>query len=548
MSKTDEIQQRLDDLRAKFASGLAARLENMIEIADSLQQQSDLKVTLQELFRQVHSLSGSAGSFGFNRLGRQSRQLELALRGFCSNPGTPSDKEIIFVKISLQNLFNFIAEGPDEADSLDNTPQQVVLRKDTSRYIFVVEDDPLNGKEICPQLEHFGYQTRLFYNSTDATKALELETPDALVVDIFLPEDPLGGTDIAAQIRFSMKTTIPILFVSSRKDWTSRLAAVRAGGVAYLEKPIDMSNLVENLDKLTHRTVPEPYRVLIVDDALDLANYYQLILQNAGVFAEVLTEPERIFEELERFRPELLLLDINFPQITGIEVAHVLKQHSIYFNLPIVFLSTETDKELQLETLQLGDIFLEKPVQNHHLISIIQSKISRTRVVNKLMYHDGLTGLLNHVILKRRLEVELDRCIRQNSTMSFVMLDLDLFKQVNDRYGHTAGDRVLKALANLLKSRLRKLDHAGRYGGEEFAIIMPDTQPDKAVKIMNELRNRFEQLSFKVDETSFNCSFSAGIASSEVTDNEKQLIENADAALYKAKEQGRNRVVLHSSN
>jgi len=548
MPKTEERQQQLAELRAEFASGLVVRIEKMIEDANSLLQQSDVKASLQELFRQVHSLSGSAGSFGFNKLGAQSRQLELVLKGFCSKPGNPSDKEIVFVKMGLQNLYNVIAEGADEGHSLDSTPQQVISGNDSRRYIYVVEDDLVSGKEICLQLEHFGYQTRLFFNSTDAMRALESETPDALVIDIFLPEGSLGGTDMADRIRLSLKKPVPVLFVSSRKDWESRLAAVRAGGVAYLDKPIDMSNLVENLDKLIRPTRQEPFRVLVVDDALDLAKYYQLVLQNAGMFAEVLTEPERILDELERVRPELILLDINFPEISGLEVAQVLRQHPIYFSLPIIFLSTETERELQLSTLQLGDIFLEKPVQDRHLVNSVESKISRSRVLNKLMYHDGLTGLLNHVILKRRLGAELDRSIRQNSPMSFVMLDLDLFKQVNDRYGHTAGDRVLKALANLMKARLRKSDHAGRYGGEEFAIVMPDTQPGKALKIMDELRKRFEQLSFRVGETSYHCSFSAGIASSEFTHNDKQLIETADAALYKAKEQGRNRVVLHTSN
>jgi diguanylate cyclase (GGDEF)-like protein len=376
---------------------------------------------------------------------------------------------------------------------------------------------------------------------------VSMEKPDALVLDIILPEGLLAGTEFAREIHQLLAEKIPTLFVSQRKDWVSRLAAVRAGGMAYLEKPVDISELVDHLDHITQRIQREPYRVLVVDDSEELAQHYSLVLRQAGMQTKILTQPETILELMGQFQPELILLDYYFPHLTGLEVARVLRQHQTYFSIPIVFLSTEKEREIQLETFQEGDDFLEKPVINKQLICTIESKIERSRALSELMYHDGLTGLLNQITLKRRVESELSRSLRQHEELSYLMLDLDLFKQVNDQYGHAMGDRVLKSLAQLLTDRLRKSDLIGRYGGEEFGIIMPNTTPRVAFEIIENLRDAFSQLKFQSEEASFKCSFSAGIACSSAFQKETRLIEAADDALYLAKNGGRNRTVLHST-
>ena len=192
-----------------------------------------------------------------------------------------------------------------------------------------------------------------------------------------------------------------------------------------------------------------------------------------------------------------------------------------------------------------GDTFLKKPILDNHLVKTVESRIERYRAFSKLMYHDGLTGLLNHITLKRWLGVELARSLRLNKPLSYIMLDLDHFKQVNDQHGHSIGDRVLKSLSQLLTEWLRKSDQVGRYVGEEFAIIMPDTDAGVAHQIIDGLRNRFTQLSFQCEAGEFSCSFSAGIACTSAFAQQALLIEAAEKALYQAKESGRNQTILH---
>ena len=302
---------------------------------------------------------------------------------------------------------------------------------------------------------------------------------------------------------------------------------------------------MEQLNRITQKNEHEPYRVLVVDDSYELAHHYSLALRQAGMYAETLTDPADILQKLEHFKPEMILLDIYLCNISGLTVAQVIRQHHQHFSIPIVFLSTETEMDIQLKTLQQGDDFLEKPILDNQLISVVIAKIERARELNRLMYQDGLTGLLNHISLQQQLETEFARSLRQSSSLCYVMIDLDHFKQVNDRYGHEMGNQILKSLASLLKDRLRKSDQIGRYGGEEFGVLLPDTNTEEASHIIDDIRTRFGQLNFHSDNQNFTCHFSAGIACAMDFEQAQVLIEGADKALYQAKENGRNQIQVY---
>ena len=167
------------------------------------------------------------------------------------------------------------------------------------------------------------------------------------------------------------------------------------------------------------------------------------------------------------------------------------------------------------------------------------------------MIQDSLTGLLNHTRVLEQLDLEIARASRENEDLSFVMIDIDHFKAVNDQYGHPIGDRVIRSLARLLKQRLRKSDSIGRYGGEEFAVILPKTDPKMAGALINEIRESFSKIQHKSNSEElpeFTCTFSAGVAHiTEKLNSVDSLCQAADKALYAAKHSGRNCVVLESS-
>lgn len=143
------------------------------------------------------------------------------------------------------------------------------------------------------------------------------------------------------------------------------------------------------------------------------------------------------------------------------------------------------------------------------------------------------------------MDAELSRAVRTDENLSVVMLDLDHFKRVNDTYGHPAGDKVIKAIAHLLRQRLRKTDAVGRYGGEEFVAVLPRCSREEAQMLMEDVRQRLFDIAFTVDQRSFNVTLSAGIAAYRPgVERADQLLQEADAALYRAKSEGRNRICI----
>jgi diguanylate cyclase (GGDEF)-like protein len=150
---------------------------------------------------------------------------------------------------------------------------------------------------------------------------------------------------------------------------------------------------------------------------------------------------------------------------------------------------------------------------------------------------------LNHTSTKQRLDHALADAAQHGMATSVAMIDIDHFKKVNDTYGHPVGDQIIRSLAWLLKQRLRKTDIVGRYGGEEFLVGLPGTDAHQAMAVLDRIRCDFSQIKHPFNETWFNTTFSAGVASYPAMDSSETLVKVADEALYEAKRSGRNRVI-----
>ncbi len=414
-----------------------------------------------------------------------------------------------------------------------------------SRLIYLIGGDAEEAGSLSAQLGHFGYTLRGFAGLGEAREAIRDEPPTALLMDMAFPGTGDGaGAEALEELHASISSRFPVLFISAIDDLPTRLLAVRVGGAGFSPKPVDVPQLVDVLDQLTGLRQPAPERILIVDDDRIQANLNAVHLRRRGMEVKVITDPLTTIEALSDFQPELVLLDMYMPTCTGMELASVIRQIEAFVSLPIVYLSAETDRDKQLAAVGLGgDDFLVKPIKPEHLISAVLSRTERYRKLRSVMMRDGLTGLFNHSTITDRLEQELARARRQSSPLSVVMLDIDHFKRVNDTYGHPVGDRVIKSLARLLTQRLRLTDIVGRYGGEEFLVILPDTAAEQALPLVDKLREAFSNLIQLAGPTRFSTTCSAGIANYPAWSDPAALKEAADQALYQAKRGGRNRVV-----
>jgi diguanylate cyclase (GGDEF)-like protein len=233
------------------------------------------------------------------------------------------------------------------------------------------------------------------------------------------------------------------------------------------------------------------------------------------------------------------------PACNGRDLAKLIRQVPDYVGLPIVFLSSETDRKKQFSAMRVGaEGFLTKPVIPEDLVAAVAIRAERMRTLRSLMARDSLTGLYNHTTTTQLLASTIASAKRENGSLCFVMIDIDRFKSVNDTHGHPVGDQVILALSRVLQQRLRNSDIVGRYGGEEFAIILADVAVDRAAKLVNELREDFSRVVFHSSSGEFHCTFSAGIASYPTHLRLELLRGAADKALYEAKRSGRNCVVV----
>ena len=569
MLDSSTIEAQLAQLRQGYLHRLPKKLDEIVACWQQLSTQWHPE-TLNTLHRLVHTLTGSSATFGLMSLSETALKLEQSLQLYLSQQIPSLDRQAIIAL--LGRLQQQIVEV-DSAAVASSQPQWVENcsipsvsfanasatqaetnnRSQPKRLVFLVEDDPEVSRELALQISYFGYDVRTFIRLEQLKTAIVENQPAAIIMDIVFPKGELAGTQAITELNQwrtlyqnrHLTGSPPVIFMSIRNDLLARLQAVRTGGDAYFTKPVKIDELIDKLDRLTQNTQSAPYRILIVEDERELAEFHALTLQQAGMVTQIITHPMEVMSPLSEFKPDLILMDVYMPSCNGLELAAVIRQQSVYVSIPIVFLSTETNLTKQLAAMSLGgDDFLTKPIQPEHLISSVASRAHRSAILRSVMVRDSLTGLLNHTKTKEQLAIELKRAKRQHSSLAFAMVDIDLFKLVNDTYGHLTGDRVIKSLSRLLQQRLRQTDVIGRYGGEEFAIILVDTDANAAVKVMNQLRQSFAQVQQLADAVEFTVTFSCGIAVFPTYTDVAQLCHAADRALYQAKRNGRNQVML----
>lgn len=547
----NSVQSRLEALRASYGAGLPEKI-GAIKAAfdDSFAEQAVDPDALEQLRHLTHKLSGSAATFGYPKLGAAAREIEhLCLpvieRGEFSADLSSFRDEVEKHLIEIENEGMPSAQDGEREAAIQDLPHEEGGKK----RIFVHTDSTEFFSRTRHELVVFGFEVTVTSDMNGLVRALDDGGFDVFILDSDFSGDDHFGIDAVARAneraRRQSRPVVPVVLCTDRNDLHARIKAVRAGIGAYLERPLDFSALVDVLDRYTDTQDIEPYRILILDDDVSLARYSELVLQGAGMVCRALSDPMDFLEAVEDFSPELILMDLYMPGIDGEELAAVLRQDEKFAGIPIVFLSGEVDLDKQLLALrQGGDDFLTKPIKAEYLISSVKIRAGRFRRLRMLMARDSMTGLYNHTTTKHLLDTEISRSGRENAPLSLISLDIDHFKRVNDTYGHTVGDNVIKSLSRLLRQRLRGVDVIGRMGGEEFAVIMPETPAIHARGVFEDIRVLFSEIEHHAQEGNFNVTISCGIAEYPHHRNAAELSDAADKALYAAKHNGRNQVVL----
>lgn len=542
------LHDKLNQLRQRFIDQLPKRLQHTAEQWQSSRASSETGSRLApDLHRFFHSLKGTGRSLGFERLALLAEQAEEALTAAPQQADLDAFMTRLLRQLNDELRYLKTHQGQQKSltalNSVEFTHQPEQVRSKRQRLIYLCDDEPEHISSLMHHLRCFGHEVIHFADTDTFFNAVLTRRPDAVIMDVQFPHGQTAGTETLTSLNRLTGQQLPSIVLSGHGDFHSRLSAVRAGCNGYFTKPVRPLDLMLAIDELTSPLDEEPLRVLIVDDESEAAEYHALLLEEAGMIVHQVYHPNDALSALERFNPDLLLVDVYMPVCSGAELANIIRQQPEYVGLPIIYLSSETDSQKQISAMAAGvEAFITKPVVPDELVSAVRLRAERLRLLSSLMTRDSMTGLYNHSTTTDLINKALAQAHRNGSRHALTMIDIDHFKEVNDTYGHLAGDQVIITLARLLKTRLRLSDIVGRYGGEEFVVLLKDVGTEQAVKLMDELRRDFGLVDFHAGDTRFRCTFSAGISDFPAHPTTQSLRLAADQALYRAKHQGRNQV------
>ncbi len=409
--------------------------------------------------------------------------------------------------------------------------------------IAIVDDEKVSGMALTELVSEFNFNVEYFESIGELKKRLSTRQFDLVLLDILMPEVSTSQVfDFAAELTHS---GTKVISHSGLFNFEMRLAAVRAGVVDFIVKPTSILGVVEKINRVLNLQKTRDYRIVFIDDHKLMGEFYQTLLEDAECEVYYMDSVEQMFSNLDDIYPDLFLLDMNMPGVSGLDAAKMIRQQKQFDFTPIVFLTGDEQLETKLAALQGGaEDVISKSTPPALVIDLLLTRLKRSLGVRDFVSKDSLTGLLNHGQIMEAAMNSFRLAHRQKSNASIAMLDLDHFKSVNDTYGHAAGDKVLSGLGQLLSRSLRTTDYIGRYGGEEFMIVLVGASPEECIEKLNAIKDAFSAIDFEFKDTVFRSTFSVGLADLAQNDSLPHAINQADQALYASKVGGRNKISI----
>ena len=447
--------------------------------------------------------------------------------------------------------------------------------------VLIVDDVPANLKLLDAKLtaEYFGV-----LKASSGPEAIEValrEMPDIILLDVMMPG--MDGFEVCRRLKAAPQTEhIPVVMVTALDQAKDRVQGLEAGADDFLTKPVNDLALfarVKSLVRLKMVTdelrmreatgqrigalvggstermlMTEPGRVLVIDDRpTSLKRTCEALSIEHNV--AVAESPDEMLQLAAIGDYDLLIVSLTLAEHDGLRLCSQLRSLEATRQTPLLAIVEEGDTPRLVRALDMGvNDYLVRPVDRNELVARCRTQLRRKRFQDylrekfqqglELAITDSLTGLYNRRYMESHLGAMVEDGLTNAKPVSLLIFDIDFFKSVNDTYGHAAGDAVLKEFSQRISQNVRGVDLACRMGGEEFVVVMPDTDLAYAKMVAERLRTRIGETPFKIDEgQDLNVTVSIGIAVVEgAVDTAEKLIERADAALYRAKREGRNRV------
>lgn len=452
--------------------------------------------------------------------------------------------------------------------------------------VLIVDDIPTNVRLLEARLTAEYYEVLTASSGREALDICQSQDVDIVLLDVMMPE--MDGFEVCRRLKADPKTHhIPVLMVTALDQPSDRVQGLDAGADDFLTKPVDDTQLMARVKSLVRlKSLTDELRAraltgqqiasedaLRVMDSISPSGGSILIIDTDQRHAErirnflvpehqvdILTQPADAVFQVSGGSYELALVSMSLDDFDPLRVCSQVRTVEHTRNLPIILMADPADKPRVVRALDLGiNDFIHRPVERNELMARVRTQIRRHRYALELRQSvnntlamavtDVLTGLYNRRYFERHLTVMLGKAQEQERDLALMILDIDHFKAVNDTYGHDIGDAVLREFSARLRRNIRGVDLACRFGGEEFVVLMPDTDFAQADAVAERVRQSIGELSFDIGAPRpLSVTVSVGVSLNDgQADTPEGMIKRADVALYRAKREGRNRVIFDAA-
>jgi two-component system cell cycle response regulator len=453
--------------------------------------------------------------------------------------------------------------------------------------VLVVDDVPANGRLLEARLTAEYFDVVVAGGGAEALAICERGQCDIVLLDVMMPD--MDGFEVCRRLKGSASTHhIPVVMVTALDQPSDRVRGLEAGADDFLTKPVSDIALIARVRSLTrlklvtdelrmraHTSreigIHDPLvgavadagrggRILVVDDRRSSNERIARVLAGEHK-VDIEADPHEALFHAAEGDYDLLMISLGFDSFDGLRLCSQVRSLERTRNVPILVIVEAEDNARLLRGLEIGiNDYLVRPIDKNEMLARVRTQIRKRRygarlrdnvqMSMELALTDPLTGLYNRRYMESHVTTLVDQALARGKPLALLVIDIDYFKAVNDVHGHDAGDDVLREFATRLKKSIRGIDLACRYGGEEFVIVMPETDMAVAAIVAERIRRRIaaEPFVIRSGATALDVTISIGLAAlAGVEDSAAAILKRADQALYRAKRDGRNRVVADAA-
>ena len=534
--ETDATQRKE---REAFVLQLPKRIAAIEDIWARLSSGGWEQHQFEALYDRIREISDSSKAFSLFQLNESAFSLEVYLSSFVGSEISPGKAQLDAISGLVRSL-KTAANTTASAEHDRNSPAAAAV-------VFIFGDAAGVSAELADALRRLDCEVQPFTDIQTLLNELQERPPKIIIVDTaMLPEMPPLSAELV-RLRSHMSINIPLIFVSSSTALQLRVDAIRAGGDGYFVAPLDAPAVARQICDMAMPKPQQPYRVVVVEDDPTQADFAASILRKAGIEVQQVTEPVKVIERLHEFRPDLILMDIYMPDVNGIELTTVIRDHQEFVGIPIVFLSGEQNTDKQLDALSVGgDDFVAKPIRPKHLLGVVQSRIRRARqlldATGQPAKHDRVTGLFSRQHFLDRLAREIDN--ETDATVAGVVLVRPGgLAGLRERIGVGGVDHLLAELGELIAAQITDTDLGARLDDDSFGLLLRRNSEEAVLELAEGILRGVADHRFS-GHTGITASAGLCFVDDRFEDA-TGIVSRAAAACDEASAQGGNRTATH---